>query len=196
MALYICQACGGQVVKKKDNFYVCLYCGTLQTFDGSQVGNDPHKSSAAAKRDIAAEYRTACKKMSAAKTSADYKAAAEMFGKISDYQNAAELMAECHQKAKALQIEERYTSACNMMKEQNIHFMQQAAAIFQSMPDYRDSSSKYTECLSFIRSQQEILDRKNRELEEERAKEKKKKRIIAIVIVLAFILINILISKH
>lgn len=197
MGLYLCQGCGGQLSKKPDGTYVCLFCGTLQTFNDHAPGtmsNSISCSSEDCANDKAAIYSQACLISTDAASSSDYENAEALFSQILDYLDASVRAADCHRNAELLRIEEAYIMACKMIDEHNIYFMQQAADIFSSIGEYKDSKNKYAECIHYIETQEVLLARKNAELKHSQQQEAKRYQIIFLVVLIAIFIFFILLA--
>ena len=238
MSVYQCKRCGGELSRKEDGLFICVYCGTVQTIDYAEAAGitDAALSAAAIEHvyesaiqsmalgkydtaiclltnisgyrdaderviacqrhieenDLAAIYENACTMAASAASSDSCKAAADLFKQIIGYKDAAARMTECLGKAEGFRNEELYARAVQMMGKRSIHFMQNAADIFSSIPQYRDSCDKYRECLRFIENQQKEIEQKNVELRRTREQAKRKKRIIIVGLILAVIIIALL----
>lgn len=134
-------------------------------------------------------YRSACVTMASAKTSETYKAAASIFNQILDYKDSSALMSKCLSAAELLKNEELYAQGCEMMEAQNIHFLQRAAKIFESISTFRDAQSKQKECLEIIKQQTIEIETRNSELKIKNAQASKKKKIITFAVIISIVLI-------
>lgn len=89
----------------------------------------------------------------------------------------------------------QYEYACELMVENNIYFLQQAADIFGSLPDFLDAKNKQEECLNAIRKQQAQIDQKNAEIQRKAEKAQRKKAAkswaiaIFVIVVVALIVV-------
>lgn len=187
MPLYRCQMCGGEVIRKHDGLYMCLYCGSMQSFDFDFVGNGQSNVSAPTTEEEI--YVGAQRLLASAKASNDYTTAAKQFQLIIGYKDASTLMSQCFQKAEELRIEETYEEACGLMNENNIHFMQQAAELFDTIPNFRDSVFKRAECREFVNRQQQTIIRKNAILQREMEDAEKKQKLLAAAVIGAIVLL-------
>ena len=134
-------------------------------------------------------YKTACITLASAKTAENYKSAARIFKQILGYKDSAALMSKCLSTAELLHNEELYKKACDMMNEDNIHFLQQAADIFDSIATFKDSKVKQNECFALIEKQRNEILQKNTVLQQARNKAVRKKRIIFFTIIISIILV-------
>lgn len=132
-------------------------------------------------------YKNACLILASAKTAENYKTAANIFKQILDYKDSSALMSKCLSSAELLKNEEIYIQACGLMDECNIHFLQRAASIFNSIPTYKDSAAKYRECLALIENQKRELDRKHLESQRRKRQAARKKRITVLTILFSII---------
>lgn len=132
-------------------------------------------------------YNSACIALSTAKTYENYKVAARIFNQVLGYKDAAALMSKCLSTADSLRNEELYKKACELMREDNLHFLQQAADIFGSIITVKDSKDKQKECLDLIEKQQDEIEKKSLELKRKKIQSAKKKKIIFFTIAVSVI---------
>lgn len=127
-------------------------------------------------------YNSACIALAAAKTSEHYKVAARIFNQILGYRDSAALMSKCLSTAESLRNEELYKKACEMMREDNLHFLRQAADVFASIITVKDSKEKRKECLDLIEKRQDEIIQKNLEYLRKKSHAAKKEKIIIFTI--------------
>ena len=115
-------------------------------------------------------YAQACQKMDQAKAEIDFKAAANIFSKISHFRDSAEMVKKCCEKAEEAKIiaqkDAVYNNACealnrNANRAEKYVDYEKMLADFRSLGDWRDSPRKAEECLKRM---------KKIEAENERAK--------------------------
>ena len=121
-----------------------------------------------------------------AKTEDEYLRAAQLFESIPNYKNAPELVATIRQQAAKTKIEATYQLALSLLSGSTSEDVKKAKTIFETIPDYKDSNSKISDCLTHIT-----------ELEKTEKQARRKKTIIIGVVCCAIlaIIIGILVSK-
>lgn len=213
MALYKCQMCGGDLTKKQDGIYECLCCGTAQTVDDAMTAGkyenairmfssvqeyrDANEKAefckkALEKENIETIYSNASKIKEIAETEKDFRNAALLYGKIIDYKDSSSLKVQCEHSADLLHKEEIYNKACEFMANGSIHFLLQAADLFDTVSGWKDSNEKKEYCRSAAKSKQEEINKQNqllRTLRENRAKKRKRKTLLSIITIAAVIVL-------
>lgn len=121
-----------------------------------------------------------------AKTEDQYLQAAQLFESIADYKNAPERVATIRQQAAKAKIEATYQLALSLLSGSTSEDVKKAKTIFETIPDYKDSNSKISDCLTHIT-----------ELEKTEKQARRKKTIIIGVVCCAIlaIIIGFLVSK-
>lgn len=115
-------------------------------------------------------YEAACRAMRAAKTEAEWKAAAVQFEKIPSYKDAGEKRAECLRQAEIFRKNEIYRSASSVLNTKIILRLETAKKKFETIRDYKDSEAKIAECERKIEALTHMAE------EERRVAEQKMKR--------------------
>ncbi len=139
-------------------------------------------------------YNSACIALASAKTSEHYKVAARIFNQILGYRDAAALMSKCLSTAESLRNEELYKKACEMMREDNLHFLRQAADVFGSIVTVKDAKDKQKECLDLIEKRQDEIIQKNLEYQCKKIHAERKEKIIIFTIAV-FVIVWLLTSS-
>ncbi len=141
-------------------------------------------------------YTNAVSAMNAAATEQQYKAAAEEFGKLSNYKDAAQRAQECIAKAEEARKEDVYRQSVSAMKKRTNADVNRSITGFRSVLDWKDSAAKLEECKELLKQLQEERAEQKRAAEEKRlkaeqeamakAKRKKRRTIVTLIsIVLA-----------
>lgn len=135
-------------------------------------------------------YECAYRIMTSATTEKEYLNASSLFGKIEGYKDSSVLKTSCSSAAEQCRTAEVYEKACSLAANQSIHFLSQAVELFNTIPNYKDSTQKRDSCLDLINRQQKELSEKNAALAKarEQKKQKKKKIIIAVIVAIACII--------
>ena len=147
-------------------------------------------------------YTRAKDAMTASKTEEAFKEAARLFETIKDYEDSAELMAECYDKAEIARKDAVYVNATDAMAQESIAGYDKAMGLYKVIPDFKDSNQKMEYCQRKIeelkaKEEAERAERR-RQIEiaieegERRAKRNKKIAIIATTIVctvIAFVIV-------
>lgn len=87
----------------------------------------------------------------------------------------------------------QYEYACELMGENSIYFLQQAADVFDSLSGFLDAQNKRQECLQVIRKLQAEIERKNAEIQRKEKESRRKKRIRFWIVVVCCIVVILLI---
>ena len=150
-------------------------------------------------------YNVAKNVMTNADTEDDYKKAAALFEKISEYQDSAALMQECYEKAEVARKDAVYNKACEVIddshywvgKKTDITTLEESIEMFQSLDGWKDSDEKILICRQKIEEAKAKIETEKLEKErqaelerieaEQRAKRNKKIAIITTPIVCAII---------
>ena len=131
-------------------------------------------------------YARAAEVMNAAKTEVAFRAAATMFGLISDYRDAGAMAEKCLFQAEVCRKDAIYDSAAAHMAEGSVFACRKAIALLQSIPGWRDAD----ELLPAYREQLEREKTKSEEARRQREKEwlaaeKKRGRRRSLILALA-----------
>jgi len=143
-------------------------------------------------------YECAYHIMTSATTEKEYLSASSLFGKIEGFKDSSVLKASCSSAAEQCRTAEAYEKACSFAANQSIHFLSQAVELFNTIPNYKDSTQKRNLCLELINQQQKELSEKNAALAKAREEKKQKNRKIIIAVIIAivcFITVKIGITK-
>ena len=155
-------------------------------------------------------YGSAMKAMIAAKTEAEFKAAASGFQSIADFKDSKEKAKECLEKAEAARKDAILADGKSKMTGVDAQLYKNAISIFKTIPDWKNSAELILQCeqkIEAIKAQEEA-DRleAERKAEERRIENEKNKQqyikiakiggpIIAVVIVFIIILNSVIIPS-
>lgn len=137
-------------------------------------------------------YKEAMQLMAEANTEQKYLAAANTFGKITDYKDASEQQKKCHEKADGYRKEKIYREAMELTVYESEQAYKDAVLKFSSIPGWRDADKMAISC------QKKLTELKNEEearriAEEKRSAVYRKICISLLIAVLAGILIKLVI---
>ena len=85
-----------------------------------------------------------------AKSEDEYLQAAQLFQSIANYKNASERVARIRQQAAEAKREAAYQRALVLLSGDKSDDVKEAKTIFETIPDYKDSNLKITDCLTQI----------------------------------------------
>ena len=130
-------------------------------------------------------YTSAIEEMNSANTESQYKLVAKTFESIKDYKDSKKLIEKCMEQAKAAYEQEEmnrkddiYNDALFKYNVNSISDIEEAVALLESIPDWRDASTKIAEYRNRIK-----------EVQEENKQKKKKRTLIGICTVLVTVVI-------
>ena len=135
-------------------------------------------------------YQNAFSRMKAAKAIEDFDMAAVLFESIPDYRNAAELGAQCRQKAADAGTDAIYEKAKQLMDRGDLSGYQEAITWFETIPDWKDSVDQIAACMLKVAELE-----KQKEVSATRDKRHGRLTVIAAVLVAAFIALIVLFSS-
>lgn len=121
-----------------------------------------------------------------AKTEDEYLQAAQLLESIANYKNTSERVAIIRQQAADAKIKATYQHGLSLLSGATSSEVKKAKTIFETIPDYKDSTSKIAECSSAIAELEKA---------EKQAHRKKTITIGAICCAVLVIIIGILVSK-
>ena len=143
-------------------------------------------------------YNDASAQMTDAKTEADFKAAAEAFGKIPGFQDADAQKQKCIELAEEARLEAIHQAECDRKDRvynqatkrepfSHINQIEEAIAALETIPDWRDAGSKLIQYRQLLetRKAQAIHAKQLREAEEKEAARISKRNTIIVLIVVA-----------
>lgn len=108
----------------------------------------------------------------AAKTEADFKAAAQRFADLGTYKDAAQRSAQCLEQAEACRKDVIYNGAVRQMAGKTVPAYEKAIQQFELIPDWRDTAEQIETCRRGIRDIQ--AEEERRRLEKERKAEERR----------------------
>ncbi len=130
-------------------------------------------------------YASAIEEMNSANTESQYKLVAKTFESIKDYKDSKKLIEKCMEQAKAAceqaemnRKDDIYNDALFKYNVNSISDIEEAVALLESIPDWRDASTKIAEYRNKIR-----------EIQEENKRKKKKRTLIGIFSLLGTVVI-------
>lgn len=91
-------------------------------------------------------YKEAVAKKNAATNEAGYKTAASLFEEITEWEDSAELAKECLEAAETARKNDVYSRAVNMMRSSSEQNIKQAAALFASIPGWKNADEFAKQC--------------------------------------------------
>ncbi|MCD2492863.1 toll/interleukin-1 receptor domain-containing protein [Lacrimispora sp. NSJ-141] len=135
-------------------------------------------------------YVEALSIMESAKTNYDYKQAAELFRKISEFKDSTVKAAACDKLAEETRLEKLYASAVENKSYGSVTSLRTAIDHFSKIPDYKDSASLKEECKRTL----EQLEMEEEKKQAAKERKQKKKKVIKTLVVLAFLITGIAIA--
>ena len=148
-----CSACNAPLKHVHGNLYICEYCDTEQYL--TECDNVINIVS------LSDKYDDALSLYYSSETSEEYLRAADMFDELESYGDAKTMATECRNNAETSYKNELYNSAVGMMNEDNIHFLEQAKEIFNSLSGWKDADDLKLKCSQKISAKTAILTIKN-----------------------------------
>lgn len=148
-----CTACNAPLKHVRGNLYICEYCDTEQYL--AECNETVNAVS------LSDEYDNALFLYYSAKSSKEYLRAAKLFDELESYGDAKAMAIECRDNAETSYKNELYNSAIAMMNEDNIHFLEQAEEIFNSLSGWKDADNLKLKCIQKISAKTTILNIKN-----------------------------------
>ena len=111
-----------------------------------------------------------------------YSEAADAFGRISDYKDAAEKKEECKEKAEAARKDAIYAEADKAAANPNVRSQEKAIRIFQTIPGWRDADERAREASRrieeiIVRERADRQDAIRAAAHEQQVVQKRKKRV-------------------
>lgn len=155
-------------------------------------------------------YQSTLSFMNRAKNESDYNTAAERFGDISDYKDAAALKQTCHERAETCRRDSIYSAAIESASLDTIGGNEKAISLFESISGWRDTDSRRNICYQRIAELKANAEADRIEAErqaeiarreaEERARKAKKiavivTPVICIVVAFVFVLNNVILPQ-
>ena len=169
-----CKNCGASL-ETTGNYLVCSYCNTRYFMEEGE--NEVSKISLT---DLE-KYNIAFNIYTYAKSSKEYMEAANLFKEITGLRDSDLLLSECLKKASSAHKDEIYLTAIEMTKNNNIHFLQRAAKLFDTIPDWKDSDVRRAFCLEEISRQTALIEEKNKKLRKRNELKRIRKNALIIV---------------
>ena len=97
-------------------------------------------------RNIETAYNKAIKEMQSATDEEGYKSAANQFNALGDFMGSVELAESCLRLAEDARLKKIYDAACAKMSQGTETSLVEAAALFQTIKEYRDSGKLIDDC--------------------------------------------------
>lgn len=134
MAVLRCKNCGGELERKENGFYKCLFCDTIQTLDYDSDSINAFLSS----NTIESVYTSATQSIATGK----YDDAIKLLSTIQGYKDSDKKIAFCKEAILADVSKSIYEKACNLLTSASSEKdYRQIVELLSRIPNYRDSSA-------------------------------------------------------
>ncbi|MBR6427399.1 MAG: hypothetical protein IKS28_06185 [Clostridia bacterium] len=134
MAVLRCKNCGGELEKRENGFYKCLFCGTIQSLDYDSNSINAFISSNA----IENVYISATQAIATGK----YDDAIKLLSTIHGYKDTDKRIEHCKEAILANSSKSIYERACDLLTvADSENDYRQIADLLSKIPNYRDSSA-------------------------------------------------------
>lgn len=176
-----CSKCGKEI---SDKAVICPHCNVpTQNMSREMMGKLERKKEEQEGREK--KYNEILNKIDNIHSAEELNALIIRINLLGEYKNSEELLKKCYEKKPQIEAEDKYKTACEKLKSDNIYNVEKSIRLFNALGDYKDSKEKSKQANSLLK---ELEDKKARIEEEYNRKLKIRKMIIAGTIILVIAL--------